>query len=409
MFIRVLGTEAVLGGLAGGLAFVLLYVNLRLARRGEGRDLSLLDEPEAQPLQLPPWPSSDRSSTAAHAGLPGRRFLVGTPAAGRWPEAIRFQHAVSFGFADLLFGRDVATTCSSIRCSAAAYQLLFVTLLLALLVVAAVYVLSRGIQLATQRLVVQPWAKGHLLVLVAALLLAKVWGYVLDRYALLFSEGGAAFGASYADVNATLPGLAVVMGLAGLAAILCLVQVGRPGFRLAIAGWPSGSPGASSASRPIRRSSSGSTSRPTRSSPSARTSSDDRRHEPGVRAGPGRGPALPAREDLTFAVLQRNDATMKNIRLWDHRAAAGQLRPAPGDPALLHSWTWTSTATGRRRLPPGDARRARARATRPPSRPQTWINRRLQFTHGYGVVMGPVNQVTPGRAARASSSRTSRR
>ena len=32
---------------------------------------------------------------------------------------------------------------------------------------------------------------------------------------------------------------------------------------------------------------------------------------------------------------------------------------------------------------------------------RTWINERLTFTHGYGVTLGPVNQVTPGRAAGA--------
>ena len=56
--------------------------------------------------------------------------------------------------------------------------------------------------------------------------------------------GGASFGASYADVHATLPALGLVIGLAGLAAVTCLVQMARPGFRLALAGvglWLAGS------------------------------------------------------------------------------------------------------------------------------------------------------------------------
>ena len=28
------------------------------------------------------------------------------------------------------------------------------------------------------------------------------------------------------------------------------------------------------------------------------------------------------------------------------------------------------------------------------SKPKTWINQRLKYTHGYGIVMSPVNEVT---------------
>jgi uncharacterized protein len=396
VFTQVLGTKAVLGLLGGGLAFVLLYVNLRLTRRGEGRDLSLLGEPEGQALQLPPWlvlrPLFDRLLIPACLVA---AFLVGAPAAGRWPEAIRFQHAGPFGVTDPLFGRDVGFYVLAYPLLAAAYQLLFVTLLLTLVVVAAVYVLSRGIQPATQRLVVQPWAKGHLLVLVAALLLAKVWGYVLDRYALLFSEGGAAFGASYADVNATLPGLAVVMGLAGLAAILCLVQVARPGFKLAIAGlalWLAGSvigltaypafiqrfhvaPNEIVAERPyIERT----------ISATNRAYGLDR-----IEVRP-----FPAREDLTFAVLQRNDATIKNIRLWEHRPlldSYGQLQE------IRTYYKFVDVDNDRYRID-GDYRQVML-SVRELSHAhlssRIWINEHLVYTHGYGAVVGPVNRVTP--------------
>ena len=68
--------------------------------------------------------------------------------------------------------------------------------------VAAVYVLSRGARLTPRGFVIAPWAKGHLLGLAAAFLVVKAWGYSLDAFGLLFSGGGASFGASYADVNA---------------------------------------------------------------------------------------------------------------------------------------------------------------------------------------------------------------
>ena len=48
-----------------------------------------------------------------------------------------------------------------------------------------------------------------------------------------------------------------------------------------------------------------------------------------------------------------------------------------------------------RRVPPGDAV---ARASSPISicrRGRDWINEHLTYTHGYGVVVGPVNRITP--------------
>jgi uncharacterized membrane protein (UPF0182 family) len=245
VFTTMLYTKAVLGLLAGALVFPLLYLNLRVTARGRGPDAALLEEAEPQVPQLPSW--SVIQPLYRRLLLPGClvvSFMLAAPVAGRWQEAIQYLNAVGFGVVDPLFGHDVGFYVFTYPFLTAAYQFVFFVGLVTLVAVGAVYVLSRGIRLTPQGPVVHPWAKGHLLTLVAALLLVKVWGYVLDRYGLLFSAGGASFGATYADVNATLPALTVVIGLAGLAAIACLVQIMRPGLRLALGGlalWLAGS------------------------------------------------------------------------------------------------------------------------------------------------------------------------
>ena len=60
-----------------------------------------------------------------------------------------------------------------------------------------------------------------------------------------------------------------------------------------------------------------------------------------------------------------------------------------------------STATGS-----GDDYRqvvlsARELARDLPGKGVTWVNRRLQYTHGYGLVMAPAADKTPGRTTRA--------
>jgi uncharacterized membrane protein (UPF0182 family) len=398
VFGTVLTTKVVLGLAAGAIVFVLLYTNLLLTSRGRGRDLTLLREvveDTPQIPQLPPWAMIE--PLYRRVLLPGSlvlAFMIATPTAGRWPEAIRFLNGGPFGVSEPLFDRDVGFYVFTYPLLVAAYQFLFFALSVTAIVVAGVYVLARGIQLLPQRLVVHPWARGHLLALAAALLLVKVWGYVLDRYALLFSPGGAAFGASYADVHATLPMLAVTIVLAGVASVLCLAQIVRPGFRLAIAGvglWLAGSllglgvypnliqrlhvvPNEIVAERPFIERTIAATNR---------AYGLDRIE---VRA-------FPAEEELTLAVLKKNDTTIKNIRLWEHRPALDSYAQLQ---EIRTYYKFVDVDNDRYQLD-GEQRQVMLSVrelshAHLPSR--IWLNEHLVYTHGYGAVAGPVNRVT---------------
>jgi len=396
VFATILYTKTLLGLLAGAATFLLLYGNLRLTVRGHGPPVLLVAE-EAEPLapQLPAWPLI--RPLYERVLLPGclvLSFLLATPATARWQEALQFRHGVSFGVAEPLFGRDVGFYVFAYPFLRAAYQFAFQTLLVALLAVVAVYVLARGIQLTPRGLRVQPWARGHLLALAAALLLVKIWGYWLDRYELLFSPGGASFGATYTDVNATLPALRVVMALAALAAVACLVQIGRRGVGLALGGlalWLAGSLG-------------GLTVYPTLIQRLHVVPNEIAAERPYIQrtiAATNRAYGLdrieerpfPAEEDLTAETLRKNEATIKNIRLWEHRPlldSYSQLQE------IRTYYKFVDVDNDRYRLG-GEYRQVMLSArelshAHLPSR--IWINEHLVYTHGYGAVVGPVNRVT---------------
>jgi uncharacterized membrane protein (UPF0182 family) len=103
---------------------------------------------------------------------------------------------------------------------------------------------------------------------------------------------------------------------------------------------------------------------------------------------------FPAEEQLTAADLKRNDATIKNIRLWEHRpllATYAQLQE-------IRTYYKFVDVDNDRYLMDGTYRQVMLSAREIshqhlPSR--IWINEHLTYTHGYGVVFGPVNQVTP--------------
>jgi uncharacterized membrane protein (UPF0182 family) len=397
VFTRILSVKAGLALAGGAAVFVLLYVNLRLTARGRGRSADLDEWPLAAENvpQLPPWAMVE--PLYRRLSLPGAvvlAFFLASQLVGNWLEALAYLNATSFGGADPLFGRDTGFYVFRYPFLAAVYRFLLMALGITLVAVAAVYVLARGIRLTPRGLDVHPWARGHLLVLAAALLTVKAGGYVLDGYELLFSPGGAAFGASYADVNATLPGLRIAMALAGLAAITCLVQITRPGFRLALVGvglwlvasvltlalYPTAiqrlrvAPNEIVAERPYIERTIAATNR---------AYGLDR-----IEIKP-----FPADEALTSDAIRRNDATIKNIRLWDHRPALdsyGQLQE------IRPYYRFVDVDNDRYRLD-GEYRQVMLSVrelshANLPSR--IWINEHLVYTHGYGAVVGPVNRVT---------------
>ena len=160
-------------------------------------------------------------------------------------------------------------------------------------------------------------AKTHLLILIALILLLKAAGYLMDSYELVYSTRGAAFGASYTDVYAILPALRILTVLALVAAALCVLQISRPGFRYLIGGvgalvlvhavglnlYPTVIqrfhvvPNEVDAEKPFIE-----------------------RNIKFTRLAYGMDKQrFPAEEQLTAADLKRNESTIKNIRLWEHR------------------------------------------------------------------------------------------
>src|SRR6266545_1155504 len=221
---------------------------------------------------------------------------------------------------DPLFGRDIGFYVFQLPALTALYNWLSFSLGLTFLATAFTYLVYRGVQYTQRGLFLTERARLHLLSLVAIILLIKAGGYFLDAFSLLYSSSGAAFGASYADVYANLPALRILTFLALVGAGLCLVQIYRPGFKYLLVGlgalvlvhvaglylYPSFLqrfrvvPNEIDAERPF-----------------IKRSIEFTRRAYGLDKVESKD--FPAEERLTAADLKRNDATIKNIRLWEHR------------------------------------------------------------------------------------------
>jgi len=102
---------------------------------------------------------------------------------------------------------------------------------------------------------------------------------------------------------------------------------------------------------------------------------------------------FPAEDTLTLQDLRKNEATLKNIRLWDTRpllATYSQLQE------IRTYYKFTDIDIDRYRIN-GEYRQVTLSPRELSSKDlpsRIWINERLTYTHGYGAVVGPVNRVT---------------
>src|SRR5688500_164919 len=156
-------------------------------------------------------------------------IMSGLRASVHWEIVFGYTNAQPFRMTDPVFGGDLAVYVFTLPfwrlVHGWAIGLVAGTMLLTLVL----YVLQRSLVLTTRGPRLAGGARTHLLLLGAVLLALKAVGFWLDRFEILFSSRGVVFGASYTDVNATLPVLSALALLAALAAVASALQVLRPG------------------------------------------------------------------------------------------------------------------------------------------------------------------------------------
>jgi uncharacterized protein len=102
---------------------------------------------------------------------------------------------------------------------------------------------------------------------------------------------------------------------------------------------------------------------------------------------------FPAAESLDARALERNAPTIKNIRLWDYRPLLrtyGQLQE-------IRTYYKFQDVDNDRYVVDGEYRQlmlSPRELSYAHLQSRIWINEHLTFTHGYGVVVGPVNRIT---------------
>ena len=321
--------------------------------------------------------------------------VFGAVAQGRWETFLIYFNRVPFGVEDPQFNKDMSFHVA-VMPMLHFIQGWFMGVVIAILVaVVALYLAIfslRGV-----RIVLTPRITGHLAILGAFLMLTIAAAHYLDIFELVFSGRGAAPGAGYTDVNARIPVLWLLVSIAIVSATGFVVSLYYGGMRLMIASFSLWAVLAvlAGAIYPVGfqrfRVSPNEFEREeqfiSRAIESTRIAYNlnlvDER-------------TFPYEPVLSLETVADNPETINNIRLWDHRPLRDTYNQIQ---TFRQYYNFVGVDVDRYRFPNDEYRQVMlaGRELFPENLEedaQNWVNRKLQYTHGFGAAISPVNRAT---------------
>jgi len=321
-------------------------------------------------------------------------MLAGRWGAMQWESILLFANMVTVGIKDPIISKDIGFYLFQLPLMEMlnAFALFMVSATMAMVV--AGYYLRGGIALTVRGLQVDWRVRRHLAILVGIFALIISAGFYLDCFRLLLSGNGAVHGAGYTDVNARLQAYRILCIITPLSAILLVAGIWKGLWRKALL-----SPIIVLAVYGIGIKAYPAMLQKFKVAPNELAlempylANDIRFTRYGFDLEKIETIPFDADLKLSGVDIAKNDATIKNIRLWDHApllktySQLQQIRTyykffdVDNDRYMVNG-RYTQVMLSPRELSYADL----------PSR--NWINERLIFTHGNGLTFGPVSRIS---------------
>jgi uncharacterized membrane protein (UPF0182 family) len=389
-FRTMIAAQATLGAMAFVLSLAWLTTNIRLAARTLPLHSTTVSTPEGLTLALPARREAQWLGTIVAAAV---SLLAALFAASSWREFLAWREQEPFGVVDPILGYDVAFYVFTLPMIELARSFTLAQIGLAAAGAATLYLLGGQLAMTPFGVRLASRARRHLGLLGAALLITMAVGAWLDRPRTLLTPSSIIRGAAYTDVHARLPfalaeTAAALVG-AGLAVAYALGS--RPATAIAavavyVVTAVAGRVYAEGIQRFVVT-----PNEQVREAPYIQHNIDATRRAFALDTIVPR--PLTGDAELTRTEIDANRATLDNVRLWDHQPLLetfGQIQE------IRTYYDFTAVDNDRYTID-GQLRQVMlsARELNPAALPnRTWINERLTFTHGHGLTLGPVNQVT---------------
>ena len=334
-------------------------------------------------------PNARRLTQLLILGSAAAAAIFGFMFSGEWDRFLRLVWSQNFGTSDPIYSRDIGFYLFVLPFLNLVQSSLVVLTLGGTLMLGLAYLRAGGLRFSAKNYVeADPKILRHLTANSILLLTAWAWGFYLDRFGLLTRSTGAVFGAGYTDVHVTLVGLWValgatlgligvlawaaatdsrrfaVFGISGyLVILLAALEVIPAGFQSLIV-----EPNELELETPFLRHNIALTR-----AAYGLDKIDVRFHT--------------AEAKLNAVQIQENQSTIDNVRIWDHRPLSQTFRQLQ----QIRSYYTFSEVDVDRYWIDGDYRQvmlaARELSVELPSKGGSWVNRHLQYTHGYGLAM----------------------
>jgi len=382
-----------LGCITGAIFLVLfggnLYLAEKIARKNNYSEYMGMQIPSLQLI-------GERSLVPLIAVLSvAVSVFMGMSAAVQWKEYLLFLQGLPFGLPDPLYQKDIGFYVFHLPFIVSVYQWLSFMAILVIIGTSILYFVRGAFLFIPPRTwKIAPPVRTHLLILFSGLFFLGILGAWIDLYQLIFIKRGVVFGPGYTDATTQIWVLRFMIVMNLLAALSILVYAFTDNWKIPVAAivallavsmigkgiYPNMVqkfkvlPNEIVLEKPFLEHN----IKYTRLAYHL-DNIEDRE--------------FPVEASLTQTDLQKNDLTVKNIRLWDH----GPLLQTYSQLQEIRTYYKFIDVDNDRYMINNEYRQVMLSPrelsySALPSR--TWVNEHLTYTHGYGVVLGPVNRIT---------------
>jgi len=399
VFWKILVTKGLIVLFFASIFFVLSYINLSYVRRfaPEFKVEINQDEFERPEIQLYKSLQNIKLSKSFVFWLSLlMAIFMGFSELTNWEKILLYLNRTSFGLVDPVFKEDIGFYMFSLPFwefirNWLAFSLSFITI-----IVAIIYLLKRAIKFEYKHFSIEMPAQTHLFILVAILLILKSWGYWLNTYKLLYSTRGVIFGAGYTEIHADLPVLRILMILSLICAFIFFLTARKKVWKLPLGGIAIliiASILLGGILPEIIQKAIVLPNESIKERPYLQNNIEATRLAYGL--DKIKVEEFPAKEALSVEEIEGNQETISNIRLWDWRPIKQTLKQIQ---AIRLYYDFNSVDMDRYYFD-GSYQMVMISPreldiTKIPEQARTWVNEHLTYTHGYGVVVNPVNKIS---------------
>jgi uncharacterized membrane protein (UPF0182 family) len=383
-------------GCGRGILFLLVFgANIWIARRARSPRLDAFIQEDLSALEV-----IRRRKLLNIGWLIATIFLammMGLIAADKWDLALRYLNRSPFGITDPIYHRDIGFYVFALPLHRFLQGWLFATLVMSAAAVLVVYAQRRSVVVLVGHLMVSSETKVHLSVLGGMAFLVISWWFGLKVFNLLYSPRGIVFGAGYTDLHARLPAYQILRWLSVACALLLFANVRRRKWRLPVTAlsilvvapvillgiYPA-----------LVQYLVVNPNEITRESPYIVHNIHHTRAAYGLEGI--KRQTMAAVSELSSQDLSDHSSTIANIALWDRRPLIQTYKQIQ-EMRLYYQFSHVDvdrySIDGRLQQVMLSGRELASEKI--PSKAQTWINLHLKYTHGYGLCVSPVREVTP--------------